>query len=286
MKSTKHSFLFLTCVFATGAATSFAAAETAIPATFYDAGNWYGYRSNANVSFSSGEDSITFSGIDSSSYLWAYFEPVTLSVGQKLSFFGTFTFGKLAADGVFSVGLFDGGQCSKSEMITHSYQSGTEVSSMANYTYGKNAVSTATGGMTGVSANARAAYLRTNSASSTAFLSTASGAQQKTVEFEDSFPGPDSNAAYDVGMEILKTSSGLDFSVRFGGGNAQLISFETDISTFDVPGIRVPVASGESITFSAATVTVPEPSFWGVLSVFLLIAPSVCLRRVQRHKKY
>lgn len=258
------------------------AAELGGNLSFYDTDNWYGYRSNSNIQFSSTENSITFTQIDNSSYLWTYFDPITLSVGEKLSFTGTFTFGKIASGGVFSLGFFNSGLCGKDQMITHTYQSGTDVSSMANYAEGKNAVSTATGGMTGVSANNEKAYLRTNEKSSTAFLSTSSGAQQKTETFSSAFSAPVENVACEISFEILKTMSGLDVMIAVGGTVPQTISFETDISTFDVLGLRSPVtASGNGITLSSISlseVVIPEPStVVGVFGLFSIAA--VMLRR-------
>lgn len=252
--------------------------------SFYNSDNWYGYRSNSNVQFTSTENSITFTRIDNSSYLWTYFDPITLSVGEKLSFTGTFTFGSIASKGVFSLGFFNSGLCGKDQMITHTYQSGTNVSSMVNYAMGKNAVSAATGGMTGVSANNEKAYLRTNASSSTAFLSTSSGAQQKTETFSSAFSAPAENVACEISFEILKTMSGLDVSIAFGGNAAQTVSFETEISTFDVLGLRSPVtASGKGITLSSlalSEVAIPEPSLMG--GVFGLFSIAVATSRRRR----
>ncbi len=291
MKSTKLSLLFLTYALAAGSLVSgtlVAVADSFDSATFYDPDNWFGYRSNTNIVFSSWENSITFSQVDKSSYLWTYFDPITLSVGDKLSFSGTFTFGKIASDGVFSVGLFNSGLCGKEEMVAHAYQSGTDVSSMRNYSEGKNAVSTATGGMTGVSANNKTAYLRTNSGSSTAFLSASSGAQQNSITFPSVFSAPAADAEYEVSLEILKTSVGLDFSVALGGGAPQVLSFETEISTFDLFGFRSPVAaSGRGIVLSGASVAVasiPEPSALGLFLGIFSIAQATVFRRVRKHK--
>lgn len=231
------------------------------PATCYNAGNWYGYRSNTNVEYTATESSINFSKIDSSSYVWGYFNPVVLNVGDTLSFSGTFTFGTIASGGTFAAGLFNSGLCSQSEMPTHTYQSSTDVSKMANYIKNKGVTGTATGGMTGVSANNKNAYLRTNAASNTAFLSSSSGAQQTTTAFAASFSSPTANTAYAVTLGLTKTESGVDFAVSFGNESAKTISFETDISTFDVIGIRSPVtAGGGGITlsnFSIATAKKP-----------------------------
>jgi len=156
---------------------------------------------------------------------------------------------------------------------------------MANYREGKNAVSTATGGMTGVSASNEKAYLRTNAGSSTAFLSASGGAQQKTVTLSSGFSAPVAAQPYEVALEILKTVKGLDFSVSFGGGAFQTVSFETDISTFDVFGIRSPVtASGNGITLSKISLTeavVPEPSaFGGFIGIF-----SIMFAAMSRHRR-
>lgn len=252
--------------------------------SFYDTDNWYGYRSNSNIQFSSTGASIQFTQLDKSSYLWTYFEPITLSVGEKLLFSGTFTFGNIASGGVFSLGFFNSGSCGKEEMVTHAYQSGTSVSSMANYKEGKNAVSTATGGMTGVSASNEKAYLRTNAGSSTAFLSASGGAQQKTVSLSSGFSAPAENVACEISFEILKTMSGLDVSIAFGGNAAQTVSFETEISTFDVLGLRSPVtASGKGITLSSlalSEVAIPEPSLMG--GVFGLFSIAVATSRRRR----
>lgn len=245
-----------------------AAIDLSDSSTFYSADNWYAYRDNANVLFTSAANSITFSQVNESGYVWAYFSPTTLSVGEKLEFSATFTFGALASKGTFSIGFFNSGLCGESQMITHSYQSGTDVSSMANYVEGKNMISTVTGGMTGVSANSGKAYLRTKSETKTAFLSTASGAQQKTTTFETAFTAPSAGTSYDVNLEILKTASGLDFSVGFNGETPQTVSFETDLAMFDVLGFRSPVeADSGGITISEASVVViPEPSAFGLLA--------------------
>ena len=278
-----YSFCRLIAWSALAPVASFAANVGGNP-SFYDTDNWYGYRSNSNIQFSSTGASIQFTQLDKSSYLWTYFDPITLFVGEKLSFSGTFIFGNIASGGVFSLGFFNSGSCGKEQMITHTYQSGTPVSSMANYREGKNAVSTATGGMTGVSASNEKAYLRTNAGSSTAFLSASGGAQQKTVSLSSGFSAPVAAQPYEVALEILKTVKGLDFSVSFGGGAFQTVSFETDISSFDVFGIRSPVtASGNGITLSKISLTevaVPEPSaFGGVIGIFSIMFAAMSRRR-------
>lgn len=271
MKSRKLSFFLSGLVIATGTfvtPVANAAVNLSDSSTFYNTDNWYAYRDNANVLFTPTANSITFSQINDGSYVWAYFSPTTLSFGDKLKFSATFSFGTLASKGTFSIGFFNSGLCGESQMITHSYQSGTDVSSMENYIEGKSMISTVTGGMTGVSANSEKAYLRTKSETETAFLSTSSGAQQKTTAFETAFSAPSVGTAYDVDLEILKTESGLDFSVGFNGETAQIISFETDISTFDVLGFRSPVTAGsDGITISDASfVVIPEPSAFGLLA--------------------
>ena len=273
-----------------------AAIDIADSATYYDVENWYGYRSNVNIGYDSGDSSISFSQVDSASYLWAYFDPILLDVGDTLTFSGTFTFGTIASGGKFFIGLFNSGLCAQSQMLTHTYQSGTDVSSMENYsettktdgTVSKKSVTgTATGGMTGVSANSATAYLRTNAASNTAFLSTSSGAQQKNTDFTSAFSEPSANSAYNVSLELKKTETGLDFSVAFDGAAAQTISFETDIKTFDVLGIRAPTTSTGGITLSNVSVTttgtvIPEPSAFGLLAGAFALALAGTRRRRRR----
>lgn len=258
-------------------------------ATYYAAENWYGYRSNTDVEYTTTKSSVNFSKIDKSSYVWGYFNPIVLEVGDSLTFSGTFTFGTIASEGTFSIGLFNSGLCSQSEMLTHTYQSSTDVSGMANYGTGKKGVTgTATGGMTGVSANNANAYLRTNADSNTAFLSTSSGAQQKTTAFETAFSAPTANTAYAVKLDLTKTSSGLDLAVSFGGESAKTVSFETDISTFDVIGIRSPVtAGGSGITLSDFSVSttgtvIPEPSAFGLMFGVLSLLVAAFPRRRSR----
>lgn len=257
-----------------------AAIDITDSATYYNAENWYGYRSNTNVEYSSTSDSINFSKLDSSSYVWGYFNPITLSVGDALTFTGTFTFGTIASGGIFSIGFFNSGLCSQSQMITHTYQSGTDVSSMANYTDATSVIAAATGGMAGVSANNTKAFLRTKTTSNTAFLSTATGAQQTTETFETAYSAPTAEAEYLVSLELTKTDTGLDFAVSFNGETTQTISFETEISTFDVIGIRSPVTAGGSgitltnLSISTTGTIIPEPSTFclmgGGLSLALL----------------
>ena len=257
-------------------------------ATYYAAENWYGYRSNTNVEYTTTKSSVNFSKIDDASYVWGYFNPIVLEVGDSLRFSGTFTFGTIATKGTFSIGLFNSGLCSQSEMLTHTYQSATDVSGMANYSIGKSATGTATGGMAGVSANNQKAYLRTKTSSDTAFLSTASGAQQKTTAFETAFSAPTANTAYAVKLDLTKTSSGLDLAVSFGGESAKTVSFETDISTFDVIGIRSPVtAGGSGITLSDFSVSkkgavIPEPSAFGLMFGVLSLLVAAFPRRRSR----
>ncbi len=273
-----------------------AAIDISDSATYYDPENWYGYYSKANITYTYGVDYIRFSQVDNTGYLWAYFDSVQLDVGDTLTFSGIFTFGKIASSGKFAIGLFNSGLCSQSQMVTHSFQSETDVSSMANYSEttkpdgavsAKSVTGTATGGMTGVSANNATAYLKTNAASNTAFLSTALGAQQKSVDFASAFSAPTENVAYDVSLELKKTDSGLDFSVAFDGTAAQTISFESDISTFDVLGIRVPTTSSGGITLSNVSVTttgtvIPEPSAFGLLAGAFALALAGMRRRRRR----
>ena len=277
-------------------AAAHAAIDISESSTYYDVENWYGYRSNVNIGYASSGNSISFSQVDSSSYLWAYFDPILLDVGDTLTFSGTFMFGTIASDGKFSIGLFNSGLCTQSQMLTHTYQSGTNVSSMANYsettkadgTVSKKSVTgTATGGMTGVSASYATAYLRTNATSNTGFLSTASGAQQESVDFASAFSAPTANTEYDVSLVLKKTETGLDYSVAFGGTAAQTISFETEISTFDVLGIRAPTTSSGGITLSNVSVTttgtvIPEPSAFGLLAGAFALAMAGTRRRRRR----
>ncbi len=257
-------------------------------ATYYATENWYGYRSNTNVEYTTTDSSVNFSKIDESSYVWGYFNPIVLDVDETLTFSGTFTFGKIASGGTFSIGLFNSGLCSQSEMLTHTYQSETDVSKMANYSTGKSTTGTATGGMTGVSANNQKAYLRTNADSNTAFLSTASGAQQKTTAFETAFSAPTANTAYAVKLELSKTLTGVDVFVSFGGEATKKVSFETDISTFDVIGIRSPVTAGGSgialSSFSVSTTgtVIPEPSAFGLMFGVLSLLVAAFPRRRSR----
>lgn len=235
----------------------------------YLAENWYGYRSNADVAYTESEGAINFSKLDDASYVWGYFDPVTLGVGEKLRWAGTLTLGRMASDGKLSVGIFNSGLCSESAMITHTYQSGTNVSSMKNYVAGKKVIATVLGDMTGVSGNSEEAYLRTNP-SNTSPLSTSAGAQQKTEKFSKGFSSPTQDVAYDFALEILKTVSGVVFFVAYGDAPAQSVEFETTIDTFDVLGIRSPVtAGGDGITlsnFSLSTgAVVPEPLSGGLI---------------------
>lgn len=290
-KKRNHAVSLSLVIFASAFPPAFAAAE---PISFgYNTDDWYAYRSNAEVTFSSNENSITFSTLDASSYVWGYFPKVSLSVGESLSVTGTLTFSALSTSGTLMLGVFDSGNCSKADMITHAYQSKTDVSSMKNYSVkesgtAKNAVSTATGGMTGVSANCSTAYLRTNADSYTAFLSTASGAQQAKTSFSSEFSSPAVEAEYAFSLCIVKTAAGLDFSVALGEvASIQTVSFSSEISDFDALGIRSPVSSGGSITLSELAMTksvIPEPSMFGIAVIVGALVFAVSRRRRNKDK--
>mgnify|MGYP004571461917 CR=1 FL=1 len=263
------------------ASTLFASAET----NLYDTNNWYGYRSNTTISFISTENSITISGLDNSSYAWGYFSPTILAIGQTLSISGTITTGTIASGGKLMLGLFNSGNCSQNQMVTHSYKFGIDVSSMANYVDGKSVPATTTGGMTGVSADYQKAYSRTNATSGTAFLSTASGAQKTTTTFATPFTQPTANVEYAFNYVVTKTEKGIDLTVSFNNETAQTASFETEVSTFDVWGIRSPVtAGGSTIKLSNLSMTTtgtvaPEPAMFGLLAGTLALVLAGTRRR-------
>lgn len=242
----------------------------------YDVNNWYGYRSNSNVAFSGSENSINFSKIDNGGYVWGYFNPVALEIGETLTWSGTLTVGKIAKEGVLSLGIFNSGPSPVQSMVTHTYQSNTDVSMMPNYKEDANVISTVFGGMTGLSANSKNAYLRSKP-SNTAFLSTSGGAQQETVAFSSAFSTISENSAYDFSLSLTKTDAGMTFAVAYGDTEAQIISFDTDIDTFDVLGIRSPVtASSAGITLSNLSLTttgvvIPEPASASVLMGFAVL---------------
>lgn len=103
MNTTFRPFLIITAIVAgTFAVSANAAISLSDMSTAYNVDNWYGYRSSANIRFSSSDNSITFSQANDSSYIWGYFDAVSLEVGQSLTFTGTFEFGTIASGGVFS----------------------------------------------------------------------------------------------------------------------------------------------------------------------------------------
>lgn len=279
MKLISRSKYALIClsVFVIGAVAPGLSAEISSgdSAEAYQVASWYGYRSNANVVCSEIEGAINFSKLDAYSYVWGYFNPVKLAIGEKLVWSGTLTLGQIAPKGKLILGIFNSGLCSEDTMITHTYQSDTDVSSMKNYANGKNVVGTVLGGMTGVSASSESAYLRTKP-SDTSPLSTSSGSQQKTENFSVRFSSPTEGAEHDFALEILKTVNGIIFSVAYGDGPAQSVEFETTIDSFDVLGLRSPVeAGGDGITLSNFSLSmgtiVPEPLSGGlILSVAAL----------------
>lgn len=263
------------------ASTLFASAGT----NLYDTNNWYGYRGsddNTTVSFASAENSITISGLEKASYAWGYFSPTILATGQTLSISGTIITGTIASDGKLMLGLFNSGNCSQDQMVTRSYKFGIDVSSMANYVDGKSVPATATGGMTGVFADYKNAYSRTNATAKTAFLVTTSA---KKETFATEFTQPTANTAYAFSYVATKTEKGVDLAVSFNNETAQTASFETEVSTFDVLGIRSPVTSGGStiklsnLSMTTTGTVAPEPAMFGLLAGTLALVLAGTRRR-------
>lgn len=244
--------------------------------SYYDAANWYSFRSNAKTTISANENSVTFGGLDAkNSYSLAYLDRVSLSLGDTYSVSGTLRYTNFdATDGVFVFGLFDSVNNPENAIPANTNKAG---------------ISTYTSSMSGILATTGQIVYRPLD-SSFGFLAFDASGKREFFDYATPLASPENGVNYDFALDLTKTESGFDVSVSIGGIAALPKDSETfsvitnTLSAIDVLGLRFGSATKGSVTLSnlkiATTGTViPEPSAFGLFAGIAALALVASRRR-------
>ena len=263
-------------------------------ATYYDAENWYAIRNGGTPKFEKTESGLKITTLSDDAYVFAYFSPTHLSVGEYLevSFSLTLTLPSTKTLGTLTFGLFNDGGLSQTKL--ESLLSSNEISSHGINSAGKTdvfGVRPLTGEMNGIYASPSSVYSRFAGTTASGFMTTnAAAAVQSESKLSTAFSSPTSGGAYAVSLKIERTkaptdSTGTfyDVSVSFGGETLQTVNVSNSQEVFDILGIRSPVSgNGNAIEISNFSVSttgtvIPEPSafglMFGVLSLLVAAFP-------------
>ncbi|MCR5184129.1 MAG: hypothetical protein K6B46_05485 [Opitutales bacterium] len=247
MKITKNTILTSSSILIASALAAHAGTG------LYDTANWHGYRSNATVSFTADETSITASGLDKDSYIWGFLdEAIVLGVGETLTVSGTANLKSVNSGSAFYFGLYNSG----------SNRNTTEVSSIA----------TATWDMTGFFSGPKdgdavsKVYSRYNAKSGAGFMTTNQGAAYIASEnLSSALTMPVAGTDYAFSMTITRNAA--DYTI---GLNGETVVFTTEKSfaanSFDTIAFK---STGTGISLSGLSLeltSIPEPSAFGFLA--------------------
>ncbi len=276
-----------------------AAIDISNSATYYAAENWYAIRNGGTPRFEESDLGLKITTLKADAYVFAYFSPTHLSVGEYLEVSFSLTLSSPNTLGTLTFGLFNDGGLSQAKL--ESLLLSNKISSHGINSAGKTdvfGVKPLTGAMNGIYVCPSSVYSRFAGTTASGFMTTnAAATVQSESKLSTAFSSPTSDGAYAVSLKIERTeaptdSSGTfyDVSVSLGGETSQTVSVSNSQEVFDILGIRSPVSgSGNSIEISNFSVkttgtVIPEPSAFGLMCGVLSLLVAAFPRRRSRRK--